>query len=166
MCMRVPTLLAAVLVIAAACGDSNRSSASMNAGNQASGDSLCGVLWSLGADSNARTDIELETGIRVRLEGELAVQLAPLAGATACVWTEPSTTRVRTVQRFAVRRVAGEPAEDGVFFQRDSAWFLHTVDAREVPLRDVPGPMLADSGRRMWVILGDSGRVKAAGVIK
>lgn len=129
-------------------------------------DTICGLLWTVGREPDLLVDLELETGLRVRLEGGASRSLVPLAGVEACVETEPSTKRVRTVRSFVVRRVGGEPALDGTLVERDSAYYLRTGDGKEVTLSRVFGPLRLEVGRRIWVVIDDSSRVKAAGVIQ
>lgn len=163
--MRRARWMAAVLV--AACGGRTGEGGGQQAAAAASPvDSLCGQIWTVGAEPDLMVDLELESGVRVRLEGELSKALIPLAGVRVCAATEPSTKRIRTVRGFIVTSVGGEPALDGVLVARDSAYFLRTTaDGREVPLARILGPMQQEIGKRLWVVVDDSGRVKVAGPI-
>lgn len=157
-----------VAALVAACGGRSGDGAGQQSAAQAAAlDSLCGQVWTVGAEPDLMVDLELESGVRVRLEGEQSKPLIPLAGVRVCAATEPSTKRIRTVRGFIVTSVGGEPALDGVLVARDSAYYLRTTtDGREVPLRRILGPMQQEVGRRLWVVLDDSGRVKVVGPIQ
>ena len=146
----------------AAC--SGKGSSSDTAGTAT--DSLCGTIYAVGTEPDRAAELEASSGLRFRLLGEQARLLIPLAGADACVRTEPSATRVRNVQSFVVRSIGGQPVIDGVLVEHDSAYFIRNAEGNEVRVTRLPGAILDEVGTRLWVMVGDSNQVMAAGAIR
>jgi hypothetical protein len=104
-------------------------------------------------------------GETTTVTGPAAALLRRVSGTEVVVSGRGAPGGAFAATAFHVRTVEGRPARDGRLDRDGDRWVIWVDDATPLALADPPAALLEHVGRRVWVVIGDDGRVGSFGVI-
>lgn len=120
------------------------------------GDSVRGIVERVGSDPASRLVVRGADGVACALQLDTP---AAIEGLDVTLWGArdrtaatmlPGVACTVTVARYAVRAVDGVAATDGMLRAQGDAYALETSDGTRRALRDLPAPLRAQVGARIY----------------
>ncbi|MEX2179802.1 MAG: hypothetical protein WD801_13890 [Gemmatimonadaceae bacterium] len=167
--IRIGAVLAlAAAGTAAACVPARQNGDTLGGATQSpvgqSADTLVGVVARVGSDPVSWMAITPPDGGQLRLSGTASAALGAVAGAHVWVTGARESSGFR-VDAFEVRRVNGQPVDDGVVVVTSSDVAIRTRSGMQRTIPNAPPSMRELAGARVWVSQPVGGVAPSYGLI-
>jgi hypothetical protein len=164
--MRRLVAVLAVVAVACACAPAQSNGTGDSSPAMSAADTVIGVVSEVGADPATWMAVRpLSGGGSLRLSGTGAATLRSVSGAE--IWLsgarEGNSFRV---DAFEVRRVNGQPVDDGVVRVAGSTVVVRLRSGVEREVPNAPQALREHAGARIWVTRPVAGQAPSFGVIR
>jgi hypothetical protein len=129
-------------------------------------DSARGRVAVTGAVPFTRVELRPRAGFPLRLVGELAEEIRPLAGVELWAGGRRTVDGALEVLRYLVLSVDGVPAIDGILVADTSGVYVETIAGTRHLIPNPPDSLRALPGSRVWVTGDPAAGIAAYGVIR